>query len=46
MKLLGKREIGSILKWRGKIRHHFHLQTMKKEAEAETAKKEEEAVQM
>jgi hypothetical protein len=26
LKLLGKREIGSILKWRGKIRHQFHLQ--------------------
>jgi hypothetical protein len=25
LKLLGKREIGGILKWRGKINHHFHL---------------------
>jgi len=29
LKVLGKREIGGILKWRGKVRHHFNLKKSK-----------------
>jgi hypothetical protein len=31
--VLGKREIGSILKWRGKVRHHFNQLEAKQEKE-------------
>lgn len=29
LKVLGKREIASILRWRGKVHHHFHVQSVK-----------------
>lgn len=42
--MLGKREIGGILKWRGKIRHHFQAEELKKE-QVETEKVRQEVME-
>ena len=41
LKVLGKRQIGNILKWRGKILHQLHIQADKeRRVEQEQANKE------
>ena len=42
LKVLGKREISSILKWRGKIHHHFHILATKEQKEDNKKKPKEE----
>jgi hypothetical protein len=41
IRVLGKREIGNIIKWRGKVRHHFNRIAA---IEEQAVEKEEEEV--